>query len=238
MSKQNGRAAAPAARGTDFRQIVLREKSPFAYKEAYKALRTKVSFSLPGTGCKVIGLTSANRAEGKSSTAVNLAISFAQIEKKVLLIDCDLRLPTVAGKLGLNNVPGLSDFLVGESDISKILRRAENGYFDVLPAGNIPPDATGLLESDLMGDLLTKLRERYQYILIDLPPILSVTDAAILSRYIDGFLLVVRHDSTEYRAINEMLRQMRMAHAKILGFVYNDAPSMAKKYYSYYRKNQ
>ena len=236
MGKQDRRVAAMMARNADFKKLMLREKSPFAIKEAYKALRTKVSFSLPGTGCKVIGLTSANRSEGKSSTAVNLALSFAQIEKKVLLIDCDMRLPTVAGKLGLSNVPGLSDFLVGESDVGKILRRAENGYFDVLPAGNIPPDATGLLESDLMGELLTKLRERYQYIIIDLPPILSVTDAAILSRYIDGFLLVVRHESTEYRAVNEMLRQMRMAHAKILGFVYNDAPAMAKKYYSYYKK--
>lgn len=229
------RGAATPQRSLDGRRSILRDKSPFMIKEAYKALRTNVAFSLPGSEAKCIGVTSGGRAEGKSYNSVNLAIAFAQIDKRVALIDCDMRLPTVASKLGVKAKPGLSDFLVGQARLDEIVRRDVEGV-DVLPAGSIPPDPTGLLESPEIEMLMEQLRKAYDYIIIDLPPVNTVADAAILSRCVDGFLLVVRHDATENKAIAEMLRRLRMVGAKLLGFVYNDVPVDDKRYYkkSYY----
>ena len=213
--------------------FILSEQSPFAVKEAYKALRTNVAFSLPGGGAKCIGFTSAERAEGKSTNAINLGISFSEIGKRVVLLDCDMRLPTVASKLKLQQNPGLSDLLVGEATAKDVIRHyADN--MDVIPSGQIPPDPTGLLSSDLMSKLIIKLKEVYDYVLIDLPPVTTVTDASILSRCIDGFLLVVRHEATQYKDVTEMFRLLELSEAKILGFIYNDAPVESKKYYSHY----
>ena len=213
--------------------FILTEDSPFSVKEAYKALRTNVTFSLPGNESKCIGFTSAERAEGKSTNAINLGISFAQIGKRVVLLDCDMRLPTVASKLKLQQNPGLSDLLVGEASARDVMRHYMTNM-DIIPSGQIPPDPTGLLSSDLIAKLIEKLKEAYDYVMIDLPPVTTVTDAAILSRCIDGFLLVVRHEATQFNDINEMFRQLELADSKILGFIYNDAPVETKKYYSHY----
>ena len=213
--------------------FILDENSPFAIKEAYKALRTNVTFSIPGNESKCIGFTSSERAEGKSTNAINLGISFAQIGKRVVLLDCDMRLPTVASKMKLQQNPGLSDLLVGEATAKDVIRRYMDNM-DVIPAGQIPPDPTGLLASDLMTKLIIKLKEVYDYVLIDLPPVNTVTDASILSKCIDGFLLVVRHEAANYRDITEMFRLLELSEAKILGFIYNDAPVTSKKYYSHY----
>lgn len=220
------------------RSDLLTERSPFSIKEAYKTLRTNVIFSLPGSGTKCIGVTSAARGDGKSTCAVNLAISFAQIGKRVILVDCDMRLPTAAAKLGIKGTPGLSDFLVGESKVEDTVRSVSKFGISVLPAGNIPPDATGLLESKQMEYLLSALGKIYDYVIVDLPPVTVVPDAAILSKYISGFLLVVRHGQTEHRAVTEMLNQLHIGSANILGFVYNDVPADSKKYYKrYYSSN-
>lgn len=230
--------AAASQRGVDGRRAVLREKSPFLMREAYKALRTNVAFSLPGSGARCIAVTSAGRSEGKSYNSVNLAIAFAQIDKRVILLDGDMRLPTVASKLGVKAKPGLSDFLVGQARLDEVVRRDVEGV-DVLPAGSIPPDPTGLLESPEIEMLLEQLRKVYDYIIIDLPPVNTVADATIVSRVVDGFLLVVHHDATENKAVAEMLRRLRMVGAKLLGFVYNDVPVDDKRYYKkmyYYAK--
>ena len=213
--------------------FLLSDESPFAVKEAYKALRTNVAFSLPGGGAKCIGFTSAERAEGKSTNAINLGISFSEIGKRVVLLDCDMRLPTVASKLQLQQTPGLSDLLVGEATAKDVIRHYAD-HMDVIPSGQIPPDPTGLLSSDLMSKLIAKLKEAYDYILIDLPPVTTVTDASILSRCVDGFLLVVRHEATQFKDVAEMRRLLELSEAKILGFIYNDAPVESKKYYSHY----
>lgn len=217
-----------------FDSMILSESSPFAVKEAYKALRTNINFSLPDTDSKVIGFTSSDRSEGKSSTAVNTAISLAQIGKRVILVDCDMRRPSVASKLGVKGRPGLSDLLVGAASLTDCMRKTGEPTLDVMVAGSIPPDPTGLLESKQIGALIEKMRDHYDYVVIDLPPINTVTDAAILAKHIDGFLLVVRHNSTEFRQVEEMLKLMGLADAKILGFVYNDAPISDKGNYAYY----
>ncbi|MCD7748566.1 MAG: CpsD/CapB family tyrosine-protein kinase [Oscillospiraceae bacterium] len=214
---------------------LLTESSPFSVQEAYKALRTNVLFSLPGGKAKCIGVTSSMQSEGKSMNTVNLALSFGQIGKRVLLVDCDMRLPTVATKLGLVGQPGLSDVLVGNSALEEAVQDSEQFGISVLPAGTIPPDPTRLLESEQMQELLSRLREEYDYVLIDLPPITTVADASILAKYLDGFLLVVKHGQSQYRAIRSMMTQLQLANANVLGFIYANASIGGSKYYkSYY----
>ena len=235
MASRNKKSEAVSKRVLSEREVILNDESPFSLIEAYKSLRTNITFSLPGSEGKVIGVTSAMRGDGKSTNCINTAISFADLGKKVVLIDGDMRLPTVAEKMGFNNSPGLSDVIVGVAKPSEaIVMKQENFY--IFPAGRIPKDPTGLLQSKQMASLIAKLKELYDYVFIDLPPITTVTDAAIMAPYVDGYLIVVRHETTDMRELNDAIKLLRIADAKILGFVYNDAPTAAKKYYSYYKK--
>lgn len=211
--------------------FLLTEKAPFAMQEAYKTLRTNVMLSLPGSDCKCLGVTSACPGDGKSTTSTNLAIALAQIGKRVLLVDCDLRLPTVAAKFRIPAVPGISDFLAGQARIEEAVRKHEHFGIHILPAGTIPPDPTGLLESAQMGHLITALKKIYDYVIIDLPPVTTVADAAILTKYIDGYLLVTHINRTEHRKVAEMLRQMQMADANVLGFVTTGGAVSSNIYY-------
>lgn len=217
------------AQNNNMKHMLLSDNSSFAVKEAYKTLRTNVSFSLPGSGCKCIGVTSPSRGDGKSSISVNLAISFAQINKKVIILDCDMRLPTIAKKIGIESTPGLSNFLVG-SNSEAIIRSVKEFGIDVLTSGNIPPDPTTLLESEQFAKLLEILKKNYDYIIIDLPPLSLVTDAAIISKYIDGYLIVVRHNYSEFNKVKDVLYQLEFADAKILGFVYNGKQMETHRY--------
>ncbi|MCD7821029.1 MAG: CpsD/CapB family tyrosine-protein kinase [Clostridiales bacterium] len=144
-------------------------------REAYKALRTNVQFSLPGNECKCIAVTSGERADGKSTTAINLALTFGQLNKRVLLIDGDLRMPTVARKMNVPKEPGLSDLLVGEAKAETAIQVNKKYGISILTAGKLPPDPTWLLESQQMKELLEQFRREYDYIFIDLPPVLTVT---------------------------------------------------------------
>lgn len=218
-------------------RLLLTDKMPFAVQESYKSLRTNVMFSLPGTGCKCVGITSPTPGDGKSTTAANLAISLAQIGKRVLLVDCDMRLPTVAANFRIAPVPGLSDFLVGQSKIEDSVRQSEGFGISIMPAGNIPPDPTGLLEARQIEHLFSAFRKIYDYVIVDLPPVTSVPDAAILSKYLDGYLLAIRQKQTRHRDVSQMLKQLNIADGKLLGFVTIGGES-GKKYYSYKRKNQ
>jgi len=231
IMKSKKKSKVSSARNENF---LLTEKVPFAMQEAYKTLRTNVMLSLPGGDSKCLGITSACPGEGKSTTSANLAISLAQIGKRVLLVDCDLRLPTVAAKLRIPAVPGLSNFLAGQAKIEEAVRVHEQFGIHILPAGTIPPDPTGLLESAQMGHLIAALKKIYDYVIIDLPPVTTVADAAILTKYVDGYLLVTHVNRTEHRKVAEMLRQMQMADANILGFV-TTGGAVSGSYYYYKR---
>lgn len=228
--KQNKKpSGAPVKKST----YLLTQKLSFSAQEAYRSLRTNVMFALPGNGCKCIGISSPTPGDGKSTTASNLAISLAQIGKKVILVDCDMRLPTIATKFRVKSVPGLSDFLVGQARIEEVVRTVESCELHILPSGNIPPDSTGLLEAKQLENLFSALRSVYDYVIVDLPPVVTVPDAVILSKYLDGYLLTIRERMTVHRAIKEMLRQLQLADAKVIGFVMTGSDTGGKKYYKY-----
>ena len=204
--------------GTNRHRLLLSDQYGFSVQEAFKTLRTNIMFSLPGSGCKCIGITSPTPGDGKSTTAANLAISLGQIGKKVLLVDGDMRLPTVASSFRISGIPGLSDFLVGQAKVEEVVRPLENLPLSILPAGNIPPDPTGLLEARQLEHLFNAFRQIYDYVVVDLPPVTSVPDAQILSRFLDGYLLAVRQKRTKHRDVKTMLKQLHLANAKVLGF--------------------
>ena len=229
----------------------LCEHLSFAGKEAYKRLRTNLSFSFPvdEEGCHVVGITSSQPAEGKSITAVNLAYSLAQLGKKVLLIDADMRRSSIDSKLDIPVVPGLSNLLTdlnsSSGSIKKYIPEDNSEGFSVLTAGDTPPNPSELLNSDRMTRLIAKLRTLYDYVVIDLPPVGAVTDAQTVSRLVDGMLVVLREDHTSKYILSDCVQQLQLTNTKILGFVVNgsvDGASKGSSYgkygkYGYYKNN-
>ncbi len=213
-----------------FESYLLGEDSPFAMQEAYKALRTNIIFSIPDDDCKVVLFTSSVQGEAKSTTAINVAIAFAQNNSKVLLIDADLRLPTCAARLNVADKPGLSNFLVGMNDYNACIRQLPNGL-DFVPAGDIPPNPTELLGSAAMERLLSVLKQRYEYIIIDTPPVCTVADAAILAKQASGVALVVRQHVASRESVTEALSRLKFAEAKILGLVFTGVENEKQKSY-------
>lgn len=216
------------------RKHILSDESPFAVQEAYKTLRTNLIFSAAGEGCKVILVTSPDQGEAKSTTAMNVAIAFARNKDKVLLIDCDLRMPTIAQKLELRAAPGLTDFLVGQSPVSETVRVTSSGMH-VMPAGTVPPNPSELLGSENMKKLIAALRKHYDYIILDTPPVSLLTDAVVLSPVCDGVVLVSRQGQSSYKNMHEAVRRLEFAQARLLGFVMTDVKS-EKKGGGHYKK--
>lgn len=210
---------------------LLDEDTPWAIKEAYKTLRTNVTLSLPDEGHRIIAFTSAEPHDGKTTNAINFAISLGQIEKKVLLIDGDMRKPMVAKRLDVQSAPGLSDIISGQARARDALYHDATHNIDVIPSGNLTPDPTLLLQSERMKMIIQELKKVYEYIVIDLPPATVVSDASILADLVDGFLLVVRHDTTDYRSVSDMMEQLKLANAQIIGFVYNGIGGNEDRYY-------
>lgn len=228
-------------------QDLFGEGISFAAAEAYKLLRTKLQFSFADdSDSRVIGFSSALSGEGKSLTAVNLAYTIAQLDKKVVLIDCDMRRPTLADKLKLRKQPGLSGYLTGQHLLDEMIQKcglkgAEEA-FDVIAAGQNPPNPIELLSSDRMTKFLKQLRDRYDYIILDLPPVGEVSDAMAVAKETDGMLLVVRQNYCDRLALKDAVRQFAFIETKILGVVYNCATESSgrygKKYYKRYYRNK
>lgn len=208
----------------------------FAAAEAYKLLRTNLLFTLPDKPCRIVGITSAVRGEGKSTTSINLSYTLAESGKRVLLIDADMRLPSIASKLSIHGTPGLSNLLAGLREEKSCVR--PSGYFSnwyILPAGDIPPNPSELLGSERMRALLERCAGIFDFIVIDLPPATIVTDALAVSTMIDGLIVAVRQNYTERRNLNECMYQMKKIGSKFLGFVMTDA-SVSETSYKRYGK--
>lgn len=230
-------------------QAMFGKNLSFAAREAYKLLRTNLLFALPekpeGRG-HVIGVTSSLRGEGKSTTIINLASTLAEQGERVLVVEGDLRLPSLHKKISVSPRPGLSNILVSRCDATTYIQSVKAGRindttiaFDVLTAGDIPPNPSELLGSNRMRKRLEQLTEIYSFVLIDLPPVTAVTDALIVTKLVDGVIMVVRNEYADSSSLKEAMRQLRMVDAKMLGFVYTCAGGSSggyrKKYkYRYY----
>ncbi|MCC8168458.1 MAG: CpsD/CapB family tyrosine-protein kinase [Clostridiales bacterium] len=214
----------------------------FTMAESYKMLRTKLALTMPRgemTDCRIIGVTSALRGEGKTFTSINLAYTIAEAEKRVCLIEADMRIPTLAKRLSLNEKPGLSSVLTGQTSGAEITQKykSEKGVeFDVIVAGDIPPMPSELLESKYMKMIVNILSKHYNYIIIDLPPVTVVTDAISVSPIVDGMVLVVRRNYCDRISLRNTMNQFNLAKVKLLGVVYNgtDGP---ETHAGYYKKN-
>jgi len=219
-------------------QKMLFSNMSFAAAEAYKLLRTNINFIASDSSCKIIGITSSTRGEGKSTTSLNLAYTLAETGKDVLLIDADLRIPTISKRLGIDQEAGLSSVLAGFTTVenvitsSKIFKR-----WHVIPAGVVPPNPNELLGLKRMQQLLETLSQSYDYIILDLPPVNIVADALTVAGCLDGMIAVVRQDYSSLNEIKQMLSKFSLIGIKPLGLVFVDVADRAKGYkYSKYRK--
>lgn len=224
----------------DNRKRLLSKESAFDVKEAYKELRTNVMFSLTDPGCKKIAVTSSIASEGKSTTCFNLALTFAETGAKVVVVDCDLRRPNVSRLVARPKEKGLSNYLIKDVALDKIIFDTDYENLSVVLAGNIPPNPTELLASSAMTDLVKELEDRFDYIFLDTPPVTIVTDAAVISKLVQGVILIVRQNISEKPVVTDALSKLEFVNAKILGFVLNDVQFNNAGYggykYKYYKR--
>ena len=203
--------------------------------ESYKTLRTSLMLSSADAPPKCLLVTSMLPGEGKTSSAVNLAITLCQTGKKVLMIDCDLRKPRVHKVFGLNNTQGLSNYLAGASDES-IFQKGSIPNLTIITAGPMPPNPSELLSSEKMKHLIQTTQKKFDFVLFDSPPVMTVTDALILSRLVEGTLVVIRSAKTTYDIIEKGLKRLQAVKATVAGLVINDIKmNQTNAYlYSYY----
>jgi capsular exopolysaccharide synthesis family protein len=203
--------------------------------EPYRRLRTTLSFSQLREDRRAVVLTSARRGEGKTTTAVNFAVACAYGEQPTLLVDADLRSPQLHTVFGLPNLWGLSGLLRSDGQtLASAVVASDIPYLDVIPAGGLVPNAAELLAQPRMAELLSEARRDYEWIVIDSPPLLPVTDAAVVSRAADGVVLVVDVRRTPLRTARRAVDHLRDVDAPLLGVVLNNARSSARGGYGQY----
>lgn len=204
----------------------------FAVVEAYKMIRTNLLFLLSQTNEKIITVSSSIAGEGKSTTAINIAVAFSQLGSKVLLIDSDMRKPSVHKKLRLSNKAGISSLLVGFSEFDETVNHI-NDNFDVITSGPTPPNPSELLGSDKMAALLKELNEKYDYIVLDTPPVNIVPDALVVAPHTAGIVFVVRDFITTHEQFQKALGSIEFAGVRFLGTILNGHTNQASRRYKY-----
>jgi capsular exopolysaccharide synthesis family protein len=214
--------------------MVLDNRSSAA--EAYRVLRTSMLLSAADRPPKTILVTSGQAGEGKTTTAVNTAISLSQLGASVLIIDCDLRKPSTHKLLNVDHERGLSTYLSRDAEITGLIQRLPIGNLSLLPCGPIPPNPAELLSSNKMKNMLALLGERYDHILIDSPPLLSVADSVILSTMVDGVILVVHGGKSTRIAARRARQELASVGAKIFGVVLNNLDIKRDGYNYYYSR--
>lgn len=211
----------------------LNPKSPIS--ESYVKLRTNIEFSAVDSPIQVIMVTSANPGEGKSTSSVNLAVVYAQAEKKVLLIDADLRKPTLHQYFMVSNRGGLTNVLTQQMTLDAAVKDTSVEGLQVLPSGPTPPNPSELLSSKRMADLMAELRQRYDVIIVDTPPLMAVADAQIVSSLCDGSVLVLKSGFVKREIAVKAKASLEHAKSRILGVVLNNMDrKTADSYYYYY----
>lgn len=210
----------------------LNPRSPIS--EQYRTIRTNLQFSSVDEPLQSILITSPGPAAGKSITAANVAVVYAQQEKRTLLIDADMRKPTVHYTFRLDNLRGLSNVLVGDSTLENAVEKTDVDHLDVLSSGPIPPNPAELLASKRMEDVLKHAKQLYDFIIFDTPPVLAVTDAKILANVVDGTLIVLRSGVTNMDDAERTKEVFKDSRAKLLGAVLNDRKKSESSYHYYY----
>lgn len=206
--------------------------------EQFNTIRTNIEFSNIDKQLKSIVLTSSSASEGKSTIAANLAVSFARQGKKVLLIDSDLRRPTIESTFNIINPIGLTNYLTEQSvSVNDIFYKTSIDKLYIIPSGPIPPNPSELIGSKKMEKLIKMLEDAFDLIIYDAPPVLSVTDAQILSTKVDGTVIVVRVNKTEKEAVKQAVELIKHVNGKIIGTILNDVVGESNGYYGYYGKN-
>lgn len=204
-------------------------RSPVA--EAYRSLRTNLAFTRMQRGLRSLLLTSPGPADGKSTTVANLAITFAQQGQRTLLIDADLRRAVLDKTFGVARAPGLTDVIIGEATLAESVHETQVPNLSVLTSGQLPPNPSELLGSSAMRDVLAQMEDSYDVVLFDSPPLLAVTDAAVLSTIVDGTIVIARMGATQRRALWRAVSQLRAVSANVLGGVLNDLRAEVSPYY-------
>lgn len=208
-------------------------KPDYRANEAFKRLRTNIQFS--GSDVKVIALTSCVPNDGKSTVSFNLAVSFAEMGKKVLFIDADLRKSVLIGKYKISRaVNGFTHYLSGMKSIEEVIYSTNIDNLNIILSGPVPPDPAELLESDRFNDLIPALRTVYDYIIIDTPPLGSVVDSAIIASRCDGVALVLPAREVSYKFAADIIDQIKKTGARFLGVILNKVNMSSKSYYGKY----
>jgi len=204
--------------------------------ESFKNIRANLMFALAGMkeeGAKIILFTSAEQGDGKSTSCINVAAAYADSNAKVLIIDADLRRPKMARYSNCDKkTKGLSDYLGGFCELDEVITRPAGLNFDFLFSGRVPPNPSELLMLDKVENMFKELSEKYDYIFVDTPPVGIVSETIYLTQFVTGVVVVVKKDSSHFKAVQESISLLEFAKANILGFVMNDAfDAKAKKYY-------
>jgi protein-tyrosine kinase len=207
-------------------------KSPVS--EAYRSLRTNIQFSGVDRELKRIMVTSTGPSEGKTTTISNLAVVTAQAENRTLLVDADLRKPTLHHVFGLASRYGLTSYLAGQSALEQVVQKTDIPHLHVIPAGPIPPNPAEMLNSKAMARFIQEVSMQYDHILFDTPPVIAVTDAQILASLVDGVILVVDSGSTNKDVAIKAKSLLENVKANILGVVLNNKKMQGDSYYYYY----
>ncbi len=217
---------------------IISENTPFDIIEAYKATRTNIMFSLnKEKGCKKVVFSSATAGEGKTTTCINLAKTFAEMGAKVLILDADLRAPRIHQYMDFYNEKGLSNILAGFDNLDDCINQTERENLQCLTSGAIPPNPVELLSSEAMKELFEELDKRYDYIFIDTPPLNIVTEGLILAQMSNGIIIVTRQKYTIYKMLDRAINSLKFANAKILGFILNDSDN-DKLVYGVYKRGK
>ena len=222
------------------RRLITHEDPKSPISEAYRGLRTSLMYTKIDDSCRVILVSSAGPGEGKTTTIANLAITYANLGKKTLLIDSDLRKPVIHNIFKFDKSPGLTSYLSGnEADEKKLINSTDTKNLDVITSGVIPPNPSELLESSKLEELLVKLKNKYEVILFDTPPLIAVTDAFVLMKHSSQFILVVRAGVTERLALDRVITNVHQSGFKETGVVLNALEEShaygAGYYYNYYQ---
>lgn len=216
------------------------DKGKFAIVEAYKSARTNIMFSLSALDQKAFIVTSYSKGDGKSTASANLAISFAKLHKKVILIDCDLRRPNIHNIFKVSNTQGVSDIVGKMSTFEEAVHYDVVPYLDILTSGTIPPNPSELICAAAFTSLVDKLKEEYDYVIFDSPPIGVVADTLLLKNLAAGYVIVIREKETTHGDIEKMLESFKLADTRVLGFLKVGCNPKARKkskngfYYEYY----